>query len=49
MNTIVTEMGVFKWIDGKFTMVDLANGVTVEEVKAATGCDFVVLDSYEGY
>jgi 3-oxoacid CoA-transferase len=49
VSCVVTEMGVFKWIDGVFTMVDMAHGVTVDQVKAATGCDFATLDSYEGY
>lgn len=46
---VVTEMAVFKWIDGVFTMVDKANEVTMDKVKEATGCDFAVADNLPGY
>ena len=39
---IVTEMAVFKWIDGQMTLVDIAEGITVDQVKAATDCGFNV-------
>jgi 3-oxoacid CoA-transferase len=44
VSTIVTELAVFK-VDraaGELGLTDLAEGVTVEEVRAKTGCDFSV-------
>lgn len=44
VSTIVTELAVFKVdrVGGELELTDLAEGVTVEEVKAKTGCDFRV-------
>ena len=44
VSTIITELAVFD-VDrqnGGLELIDLAEGVTVEEVKAKTGCDFKV-------
>ena len=37
---IVTELCVFEFIDGKLTLTELSEGVSIEDVKAATGADF---------
>lgn len=44
VSTIVTELAVFNVdrVAGELELTDLAEGVTVEEVKAKTGCDFRV-------
>ncbi|KAG5337306.1 hypothetical protein E4T56_gene16725 [Termitomyces sp. T112] len=44
VSTIVTELAVFD-VDrtaGELTLIDLAKGVTIDEVRAKTGCDFKV-------
>jgi 3-oxoacid CoA-transferase subunit B len=41
VDMLITDMGVFTF-DGGLTMVEIADDVTVEQVKAATGCDFTV-------
>lgn len=44
VSQIITELGAFD-VDrhkGGLTLVDLAEGVTVEEVRAKTGCEFHV-------
>lgn len=46
VSQIITELGAFD-VDrqkGELTLIDLADGVTVEEVKAKTGCEFHVRD-----
>ncbi|KAG6898247.1 hypothetical protein C0992_002261 [Termitomyces sp. T32_za158] len=42
VSTIVTELAVFDVdrVAGELTLIDLAKGVTLEEVRAKTGCDF---------
>ncbi|KAG6865618.1 hypothetical protein C0991_000905 [Blastosporella zonata] len=44
VSTIITELAVFDVdrVAGELTLTDLAQGVTVEEVRAKTGCDFKV-------
>jgi len=47
VDTIITDMGVFdcnKENDGGLTLVEIARGVTVDDVKAATACTFSVAD-----
>jgi 3-oxoacid CoA-transferase len=44
VSQIITELGAFD-VDrqkGELTLIDLAEGVTVEEVRAKTACDFHV-------
>jgi 3-oxoacid CoA-transferase len=46
VSTIVSELAVFT-VDrknGGLTLTDLAEGVSLEEVKKKTGCDFAVAD-----
>ncbi len=40
VSMIVTELCVFEFIDGKLTLTELSEGVSIEDVKAATGADF---------
>jgi len=43
VDLIITDLCVFAVEKGKgLTLIELQEGVTVEEVKAKTGCDFVV-------
>jgi len=44
VGSIITELAAFDVdrLNGGLTLIDLAEGVTVEEVKAKTGCDFAV-------
>ena len=47
VSQIITELAVFD-VDraaGELTLSELAEGVTLEEVKAKTGCDFRVSES----
>jgi 3-oxoacid CoA-transferase len=44
VSQIITELGAFD-VDrhkGELTLIDLAEGVTVEEVRTKTGCEFHV-------
>jgi len=44
VSQIITELGAFD-VDrhkGELTLIDLAEGITVEEVRAKTGCEFHV-------
>ncbi|KIY64522.1 succinyl-CoA:3-ketoacid-coenzyme A transferase [Cylindrobasidium torrendii FP15055 ss-10] len=47
VSQIITELAVFDVdrANGGLTLIDVAKGVTVEEVKAKTGCDFKVADN----
>lgn len=44
VSQIITELGVFdvNRQKGELTLIDLADGVTVDEVRAKTGCEFHV-------
>jgi 3-oxoacid CoA-transferase len=44
VSQIITELAVFDVdrAEGTLELIDLAEGVTLEEVKAKTGCDFKV-------
>lgn len=46
VSMIVTDMAVFN-VDraaGELTLIDMAEGVTLDELRAKTGCDFHVAD-----
>ncbi|KAF8626339.1 hypothetical protein AX15_004998 [Amanita polypyramis BW_CC] len=51
VSTIVTELAVFSVnrTAGELVLTDLARGVTVDEVKAKTGCDFKVRDHLDTF
>jgi acetate CoA/acetoacetate CoA-transferase beta subunit len=42
VKAIVTEMAVFRFIDGQLTLTETAPGVTVEQIRAVTEAEFVV-------
>ncbi|KAG9509156.1 Succinyl-CoA:3-ketoacid coenzyme A transferase 1, mitochondrial [Fragariocoptes setiger] len=45
VDTVITEKGVFRILPDKgLTLMELANGVTLDEIKATTGCEFAVHD-----
>jgi len=44
VDRIITELGVFDIVPGGVEMVEIAPGVTVEEVQAVTGCKLLVSD-----
>lgn len=51
VSQIITELAVFD-VDraaGELTLTDLAEGVTLEEVKAKTACDFKVAEKVGSY
>lgn len=47
VSQIITELAVFDVdrVNGGLTLIDAAKGVSVEEIKAKTGCDFKVSDN----
>ena len=43
IDMIITDMAVFDVVDKKgLRLVEISDGVTVDDVKAATGCEFEV-------
>lgn len=48
---IITELAAFDVdrVKGELTLTDLAEGVTLEEVKAKTDCDFKVAEKLGSY
>ena len=42
VDTVITELAVFRWLDGELTLVDLMPGATLDEVRAKTGTSFRV-------
>ncbi len=42
VNEIITELAVFEWRNGALTLTELQEGVSVDDVKAATEAAFVV-------
>lgn len=41
VSMIITDLAVFKFIDGRLTLVELMPGATLEQVRASTGAAFV--------
>lgn len=37
---IITDLAVFKFIEGKLTLIELLNGATLEEVREKTSAKF---------
>jgi len=57
VNRIITELGVFDVLPGKvhgpsdcehegLELIEIADGVSIDDIKLATGCDFRVADGY---
>jgi 3-oxoacid CoA-transferase len=48
---IITELAVFKFDKSTraMTLVEVAPGTGVEDIKAATGCDFKVCDNLKEF
>jgi len=42
VDTVITELAVFRWLDGELTLVDLMPGAALDEVRAKTGTSFRV-------
>ena len=42
VDMIVTEMGVFEFINNRLTLTELSIGVTLEEIKSVTPADYVI-------
>ncbi len=42
VKTIVTELAVFRFIDGELTLVETAPGVSLDEIRAKTEAEFAV-------
>jgi 3-oxoacid CoA-transferase len=42
VDVVITDLAVFRFVDGKLTLTALMPGVTVDEVKAKTGAAFEV-------
>lgn len=45
VNRIITELGVFDRDDSGLTLIELVDGVTLEQVEAATDAPFRVADT----
>jgi glutaconate CoA-transferase subunit B len=46
-STVVTQLGMYEFVDGEMTLVSLHPGVSVDEVTAATGWDIAIGDVVE--
>lgn len=47
VTTIVTELAVFRFIDGQLTLVEHAEDTDIETIKACTEAEFVVADGLQ--
>ena len=45
VDRIITELGVFDIVPGKLELIEIADGVTLEQVQEATGCAFHVSEN----
>ena len=45
VSTIVTELAVFRFIDGKLVLTEIAPGVSLDEIRARTEAEFVVSEN----
>ena len=48
VDMIVTELAVFRFIDGKLTLTETAPGVTVDDIRAKTEAEFAVSSDCQG-
>jgi len=44
VNTVITELATFEFKDGKMILTEIEEGVTLEEIRAKTPCEFTVAD-----
>jgi 3-oxoacid CoA-transferase B subunit len=49
VDTLITEMGVFTFPDNKIMLSEIADGVSLEDVRANTECDFRVADNLKTF
>ena len=42
VNLVVTNFGLFEVTKGGLALREIASGVTVDEIKAATGCNLII-------
>ena len=42
VTSIVTELAVFRFIDGQLVLTETAPGITIDEIRAKTEAEFVV-------
>ena len=42
VDMVITELGVFEFPDGEIVLTEIADGVTLQDVVEATGCEFKV-------
>lgn len=47
MTLVITDLGVLEPVDGELTLTTVHPGVTVEQVREATGCELKVVDSVQ--
>lgn len=40
VDTVITEIAVFRWVEGELTLIELMPGASLEEVRAKTGVRF---------
>lgn len=44
VDMIITEMAVFKFINGKITLTDINKNTTLEEIQKNTGCKYDIAE-----
>lgn len=49
VNKLVTDMGFFKFDNGKITLCDIANGFTLEDLRNSTGAKFNIAETIGTY
>lgn len=42
VDTLITDKAVFRWIDNKMTLVEIAEGLTLDELKSMTPAEYTV-------
>ena len=45
VSLVVTELAVFDFFNGRIRLLELADGVSLEEVKEKTDCEFLLADN----
>ena len=49
VDELITDLAVFKWIDGKMTLTDVATVTNVDHIRSVTGAEFDVADHLESF